>query len=172
MAWIDWDAIIAALDGGCLPASGGEMRIVRIAASLAAGHDVSLCDAIAGIDQRRLHLVTAIRHAARAGLVNISPDDAMELGQLLQFLDDWLLTDHGPASESLTRIAGCDAYGIGSLRDDLARFTFLLGASDDETSSRHAPRAKRTHHDSIRTDRTHCNSPNQIVYRLAACGRQ
>ena len=37
MAWIDWDAVTAALDGGRLPASGGEKRIVRIAASLAAG---------------------------------------------------------------------------------------------------------------------------------------
>jgi hypothetical protein len=24
MAWIDWDAVITALDGGRLPASGGE----------------------------------------------------------------------------------------------------------------------------------------------------
>ena len=37
MAWLDWDAVIAALDGGRLPASGGKQRIVRIAASLAAG---------------------------------------------------------------------------------------------------------------------------------------
>lgn len=64
MAWIDWDAVIAALDGGHLPASGGGKRIVRIAASLAAGHPVSLRDAIPGIDQRSLNLVTiAIRHA-------------------------------------------------------------------------------------------------------------
>ncbi len=42
MAWIDWDAVIAALDGGRLPASGGEKRIARLAASLAAGHLVSL----------------------------------------------------------------------------------------------------------------------------------
>ncbi len=41
MAWIDWDAVIAALDGGRLPASGGEKRIVRLAASLAAGHLVA-----------------------------------------------------------------------------------------------------------------------------------
>jgi hypothetical protein len=61
----DWDAVIAALDGGRLPASGGEQRIVRIAASLAAGHPVSLRDAIPGLDQRNLELVTvAIRHAA------------------------------------------------------------------------------------------------------------
>jgi hypothetical protein len=65
MAWIDWDAVIAALDGGRLPASGGERRIVRIAASLAAGHPVSLRDAIPGLDQRNLELITtAIRHAA------------------------------------------------------------------------------------------------------------
>ena len=65
MAWIDWDAVIIALDGDRLPASGGEQRIVRIAASLAAGHPVSLRDVIPGLDQRNLDLVTiAIRHAA------------------------------------------------------------------------------------------------------------
>ena len=65
MAWIDWDAVITALDGGRLPACGGEQRIVRIAASLAVGHPVSLRDAIPGLDQRNLELVTtAIRHAA------------------------------------------------------------------------------------------------------------
>ena len=65
MAWIDWDAVIAALDSGHLPSSGGEQHIVRVAASLAAGHPVSLRDAIPGLDQRSLHLVaTAIRHAA------------------------------------------------------------------------------------------------------------
>jgi hypothetical protein len=65
MAWIDWDAVIAALDVGRLPASGGEKRIVRIAASLAAGHLVSLRDVIPGLDHRSLELVTtAIRHAA------------------------------------------------------------------------------------------------------------
>jgi hypothetical protein len=65
MAWIDWDAVITALDSGRLPASGGEQRIVRIAASLAAGHPVSLRDAIPGLDSRSLNLVTAaIRRAA------------------------------------------------------------------------------------------------------------
>ena len=65
MAWIDWDSTLAALDGGQLPASGGEQRILRLAASIAAGHPVSLRDAIPGLDHRNLHLVTtAIRHAA------------------------------------------------------------------------------------------------------------
>jgi hypothetical protein len=50
---------------GRLPASGGEKRIIRIAASLAAGHPGSLRDAIPGLDSRSLNLVTtAIRHAA------------------------------------------------------------------------------------------------------------
>ena len=48
-----------------LPALAGKSRIVRIAASLAAGHPVSLRGAIPGIDHRSLELVTtAIRHAA------------------------------------------------------------------------------------------------------------
>jgi hypothetical protein len=65
MAWIDWDAVVAALDTGLLPASGGEKRILRVAASLAAGHPVSLREAIPGLDQRSPDLVTAaIRLAA------------------------------------------------------------------------------------------------------------
>lgn len=64
--------------------------------------------------------------------MNVSPDDAMELGQLLQFLDDWLATDRGPVDDSLTRFVGCDAYGVELLRHDLARFAFLLGESDGE----------------------------------------
>jgi hypothetical protein len=64
--------------------------------------------------------------------VNVSLDsgDAMELGQLLQFLDDWLAAGHGPVSESLTRFVGCESYDLESLRGDLARFMFLLGESD------------------------------------------
>ena len=64
--------------------------------------------------------------------LSLAADDAMELGQLLQFLDDWLAIAHGPVNESLTSFVGCDAYGVQSLRDDLARFSFLLGESDGE----------------------------------------
>ena len=56
----------------------------------------------------------------------------MEPGQLLQFLDDWLAAGHGKVNASLTRFVGCEAYGAESLRNDLARFTFLLGGSDGE----------------------------------------
>jgi len=62
-AWIDWNAVMTDIDGGLLPASGGEKRVLRIAASLAAGHPVSLRDVIPGLDQRSLRLVTTVRHA-------------------------------------------------------------------------------------------------------------
>jgi hypothetical protein len=35
-------------------------------------------------------------------------------------------------NESLTRFVGCDAYSVQSLRDDLARFTLLLGESEGD----------------------------------------
>jgi hypothetical protein len=64
-AAVDWDAVITPLDSGRLTASGGEQRIIRIAASLAAGHPVSLRDAVPSLDQHSLQLaVTAIRRAA------------------------------------------------------------------------------------------------------------
>jgi hypothetical protein len=64
-AWIDWEAAAGALDHGQLPASSGERAVLRIAASLAAGTPVSLCDTVTSLDQRNLALVTtAIRHAS------------------------------------------------------------------------------------------------------------
>ena len=65
MAQIDWDAAITALRAGQLPASGGERRILQLAASIAAGTPVSLHDAIPSLDNQNLKLlITAIRHAA------------------------------------------------------------------------------------------------------------
>jgi hypothetical protein len=65
MAAIDWAAAIAALDAREIPCSGGEQRILRLAASIAGGIPVSLSDAITGLDRRNLsHLLTAIRHAS------------------------------------------------------------------------------------------------------------
>jgi len=64
--------------------------------------------------------------------VNLSLDDAMEPGQLLQFLDDWLATDHEQLRTSLARFIGIDGCGVGTLRDDLVRFMFLLGETDGE----------------------------------------
>jgi hypothetical protein len=65
MAAIDWEAAITALDNGGLPCSGGERRILQLAASLAAGTPVSLRDTIAGLDSPNTALlVTAVQHAA------------------------------------------------------------------------------------------------------------
>jgi hypothetical protein len=62
MACIDWAAAAAA---GRLPLSGGERRILTLAASLAAATPASLRDDIPGLDNRNLALlITAIRHAA------------------------------------------------------------------------------------------------------------
>jgi hypothetical protein len=59
-AAIDWDAAIAGL-----PSSGGEKRMLRLAASLAADIPVLLGDAVTGIDQRNADLLArAILHAS------------------------------------------------------------------------------------------------------------
>jgi hypothetical protein len=65
MAWIDWDAALSALHDGQIPLSGGEQRILQLAASIAEGFPIFLRDTLPGLDNRNLKLlVTAIRHAA------------------------------------------------------------------------------------------------------------
>jgi hypothetical protein len=65
MAAVDWEAANAALTAGELPCSGGEQRIFRLAASIAAGIPVDLGDAVTGLDQHNIQrLVTAIRNAS------------------------------------------------------------------------------------------------------------
>jgi hypothetical protein len=65
MAQIDWQCLHTAWHEGQLTVSGGEWRILKIAASLAAGTAVSLRDTLPGLDDRNLGLVlTAIQHAA------------------------------------------------------------------------------------------------------------
>jgi len=63
LAHIDWQAVITGREAG-LPCSGGESRILRLAASIAAGIPVDLNDALSGLDQASIGLVVqAIRHA-------------------------------------------------------------------------------------------------------------
>jgi hypothetical protein len=65
MAEIDWPAAIRALDARDLPCSGGEERMLRLAASLAGGIPVILRDTLTGIDDRNIKLViTAVLHAS------------------------------------------------------------------------------------------------------------
>ena len=65
-AAIDWEAAVAALEAGCLPSSGGERRMLCLAASLAGQAPVILGDAITGLDDRNVGLmVKAILHPSR-----------------------------------------------------------------------------------------------------------
>jgi len=61
-AAIDWHAAISALNDGELPCSGGERRILRLSASLAAGIPVDLRDAATGLDD---HNAQRLRHQPR-----------------------------------------------------------------------------------------------------------
>ena len=59
--------------------------------------------------------------------------DAAELAELLQFLAGWLARDPDRLGVSLEAFVGHPAYGIAQLRQDLNRFTFLLGGDDGES---------------------------------------
>ena len=64
LASADWEAAVTALHAGQLPASGGERRMLLLAASIAGGTPVSLYDALPGIDRRNAtFVVKAIAHA-------------------------------------------------------------------------------------------------------------
>jgi hypothetical protein len=64
LAATDWEAAVTALRAGELPASGGERRMLLLAASIAGGIPVSLYDTLPGIDHRNASLVIkAIAHA-------------------------------------------------------------------------------------------------------------
>jgi hypothetical protein len=65
LASIDWEAAVIALHAGELPSSGGERRMLHLAASIAGGIPVSLYDTLPGIDRRNASLVvSAVAHAA------------------------------------------------------------------------------------------------------------
>jgi hypothetical protein len=59
--------------------------------------------------------------------------DAAELAELLQFLSQWLSRDPARLGASLEEFVGHPAYGTAQLRQDLDRFTFLLGGDDGES---------------------------------------
>jgi hypothetical protein len=65
MAAVDWEAAVAALEAGRLPCSGGEGRILRLAASIAGGVAVDLGSALSGLDERNIaEVARAVLHAA------------------------------------------------------------------------------------------------------------
>jgi hypothetical protein len=64
--------------------------------------------------------------------VQLPVADAVELTELLQFIDDWLATCHDQLREPFARFVGHPAYDISHLRGDLQRLAFLLGADNEE----------------------------------------
>jgi hypothetical protein len=64
--------------------------------------------------------------------MNLDVVDAAELAELLQFLTGWTATDSARLAPSLLAYVGHPAYGLPQLRNDLNRFTFLLGGNDGE----------------------------------------
>jgi hypothetical protein len=63
--------------------------------------------------------------------VNLAAEDAIELAELLRFLNGWLTSDHDRLDASLLRYVGHPSYHLDRLTTDLARFTFLLGDDPD-----------------------------------------
>ncbi len=64
--------------------------------------------------------------------MTLDAGDAAELAEMLSFLSQWLARDPARLGTSLEDFVGNPAYGIQHLRDDLDRFVFLLGGSDEE----------------------------------------
>ncbi len=58
LAGVDWAAAIAALEAGELACSGSEGRLLQIAASIAVGVPLDLGEALTGLDEANLVLVT------------------------------------------------------------------------------------------------------------------
>jgi len=65
--------------------------------------------------------------------VCLEAGDAVELGEMLGFLGQWLASDRVVLGASLRRFIGTEGYDAEMLRADLLRFEFLLGGSDGES---------------------------------------
>ena len=64
--------------------------------------------------------------------VYLDPADAIELGELLEFLGDWLLSERESLAAPLSRFIESAAFGIDDLRADVSRSAFLLGAGNGQ----------------------------------------
>jgi hypothetical protein len=70
MAAIDWCAVWVALEDGHLPCSRGERQILRVAASIAEGVPIDLCDVVTSLDAVNLTCVAQALIAA-GGLARV-----------------------------------------------------------------------------------------------------
>jgi hypothetical protein len=75
------------------------------------------------IDQQEGH--------SRCQPVNLAAEDAIELAEMLRFINYWLASDHDQLEASLRRYVGHPTYQLDRLTADLARFAFLLGDDPD-----------------------------------------
>jgi hypothetical protein len=76
-AAVDWSAAITALDGGALPCSSGERRLLLLAASIAGGIPVDLGETLTGLDRAGIAAAaSAVLHAGghRGVAVTLPPD--------------------------------------------------------------------------------------------------
>ena len=66
-------------------------------------------------------------------VITLDPVEAAEIAETLTFLAQWLSGSQKQAlADSFAAFIGHPAYNTGTLRADLHRFAFLLGASDGE----------------------------------------
>ena len=65
-------------------------------------------------------------------LVVLEAGDAVELGELLEFLCSGLDRDGDRLAGSFGRFVGEEGYDVSELSRDLSRFVFLLGGNDGE----------------------------------------
>jgi hypothetical protein len=65
--------------------------------------------------------------------ITLDLSDAIELAEILTFLTQWLSGSQKQVlADSFAVFVGDPAYNTSTLRADLHRFAFLLGASDSE----------------------------------------
>lgn len=63
--------------------------------------------------------------------LRLTAADAMELGQLLDFLASWFNQADPRLHACYADFVGHEAADLSDVRDTLARFAFLLGEDDD-----------------------------------------
>jgi hypothetical protein len=63
--------------------------------------------------------------------VPIEAGDAMELGQLLDFLAEWFSRPDRRLDDAYAEFVAHDGADLADVREALTRFAFLLGADDD-----------------------------------------
>jgi hypothetical protein len=68
-------------------------------------------------------------------VVALDAADAVELGELLEFLAGWLDSDGDQLAQSFDRFVATSGYDLGALRADLSRFAGLVGGGGDELLS-------------------------------------